>query len=177
MRLLTYISTYDCVYMQIGLTCICQNLCEWMNVSGAGRFTLVYTALLPLLVAFPLGLASLFSSYPPSNPPFLHPSLDVGWKLLRNLEVGVEDIHSQLFSWHVFISHPSDPIPIPTRLPAPCLYLPVLWCHLISSHMMVLRDKHGLVCLITGLHGSVRTGQEISVLQCLEFRNAGFLGT
>lgn len=55
------------------------------------------------------------------------PHLVLVWKFLRNLEVGVGNIHPQFFSWHISISA-THLIPSPSLggLPAACVYLPVL---------------------------------------------------
>lgn len=70
------------------------------------------------------------------------------------------NVRSQ-FSQHAFVSvtHLIPSLSL-GGLPAACVYPPVLWCHLISSHTVVLWNKHGLVCLITGFHDSVGTGQK-----------------
>lgn len=140
-----------------------------MSVSGGRRFHICVGCFAPFVRAkcsFSLSV----------GPPFPHPRLVLvvsSWVILRlELRIFVPDSSpSVLISATHLIPSPSL-----EGLPAACVYLPVLWCHLISSHMVVLWDKHGLVCLITGFHSSVGTGQAILCLWCM-FRNTGSLGT
>lgn len=165
-----YIDLYiwECVYMQINLTVRCENFYEWMCQEQGGSH------LCRLLCSF----ASIFSLRPSITFLYLqtfilltHHLMLVGrpWEILRwGLRILAPSSSPGMTLSATFLI-PSSSL---GRLPAACIYLFFLWCNLISSHLVVLWDKHGLVCLITGFHVSVGIGQK-SQLQCLEFRNAG----
>lgn len=142
--------------------------CEssWVDALGVGR---------PL--RFVLGLVQFFLHLETFLSPTPH-LLSV--RSFWSIEIG--NTHSQ-FSRHAFVSvtHLIPSLSL-GGLPAACVYLTVLWCHLISSHTVVLWDKHGLVCLITGFHDSVGTGQKnlspamIGAQECWMIGNLGSLG-
>ena len=162
--------------MQIRLTIICKSLHEWRYQDGEVHICVAHFTSFASIFPFRPRVIFLYLQTLLSLAPHLcmeAPEESWGWGWGYSLTALLLPVF--ISATHRILSSSLG------ELPAACVYLSVLWCHLISSHMVVLWDKHGLVCLITEFHGSAGTGQEISALQtpvfgvqeCWIFRNLG----